>query len=337
MTPEYREMILGEDLTPVSQLSGAFLDPKTPQHLQFAYFESSLVVQYLVQHHGLDTLKRILVDLGVGMPINRSLQRYAGSLEVLDREFAEYARQRARAFAPEVDWNQPDLPPGAGPLDLAAWNQEHPNGFWALQAEAKQWIRQQDWRAAKRPLERLLELCPEYTEADNAYWLLATVHGRLGETEQERAVLEQLAVRKGDAVDAYLRLMELAAQAQDGQATIEYGQRLMAVNPLHKAAHRYMGEAAEQVGDVPRAIESYRSLLLMDPADPARDHYRLARLLQKTGQRSSARRHVLQSLEEAPRFREAHRLLLQLVESSPADERKTDRPIPSDGPEEVKP
>jgi tetratricopeptide (TPR) repeat protein len=271
------------------------------------------------------------------MPINRSLQRYAGSLAVLDREFAQYARQRALEFAPEVDWDKPDLPPGAGPLDLAAWNKEHPNSFWGLQAEAQQLIRQQDWQAAKRPLERLLQLCPEYTEADNAYWLLATVHGRLGETDQERVVLEQLAARKGDAINAYLRLMELGAQAKDAKATIEYAQRLMAVNPLHKTAHRYMVEAAEQVGDVPRAIESYRSLLLMDPADPARDHYRLARLLQKTGQRSSARRHVLQSLEEAPRFRRAHRLLLQLVASHGADETETHLPIPSEAPEEVKP
>ena len=54
MNPQYREMILGGEMTPVSQLSSAFLAPKTPLHLQFAYFESSLVVEYLVEQlrHG---------------------------------------------------------------------------------------------------------------------------------------------------------------------------------------------------------------------------------------------------------------------------------------------
>ena len=100
LTPEYRQMILGQDLTPVSQLSGAFLNPSSPRHLQFAYFQSALVVEFLVEHYGLETLKRMLVDLGAGMPISHSLERYAGSLQALDEQFAEYARQRARQFGP---------------------------------------------------------------------------------------------------------------------------------------------------------------------------------------------------------------------------------------------
>ena len=108
LTPQYREMILGDDLTPVSQLSGAFLHPQSPTHLQFAYFESSLVVQYLIDTYGLDILRRILVDLGVGMPINQSLERYTGSLDAFDAEFATYARGLAEQLAPEMDWNKPE-------------------------------------------------------------------------------------------------------------------------------------------------------------------------------------------------------------------------------------
>ena len=42
-------MILGAELTPLSQLSSAFLAPKSPLHLQFAYYESALAVDFLVQ------------------------------------------------------------------------------------------------------------------------------------------------------------------------------------------------------------------------------------------------------------------------------------------------
>src|SRR6185503_1482018 len=67
MTARYREMTLGDDLTPVSDLSSAFLAPKTPHHLQFAYYESALVVEYLVKEFGMEALKKILHDLGDGI------------------------------------------------------------------------------------------------------------------------------------------------------------------------------------------------------------------------------------------------------------------------------
>ena len=50
MNPEYRRMILEQDaLTPISSLSEAFLKPKTQMDLQFAYFQSSMVVRFLVE------------------------------------------------------------------------------------------------------------------------------------------------------------------------------------------------------------------------------------------------------------------------------------------------
>ena len=48
LNPQFRAMILGDDLTPLSQLSAAFLAPKSALHLQFAYFESALAVEFLV-------------------------------------------------------------------------------------------------------------------------------------------------------------------------------------------------------------------------------------------------------------------------------------------------
>jgi len=44
MNSEYRKMILAGELVPISKLSSAFLSPPTPMHLQFAYYQSSLVV-----------------------------------------------------------------------------------------------------------------------------------------------------------------------------------------------------------------------------------------------------------------------------------------------------
>ncbi len=78
MNPTYREMILGDDFVPLSKLSSAFLQPRTPMHLQFAYFEASLAVRYMVQRHGQERLKKLLVDLGMGVPMQDALARIYG-------------------------------------------------------------------------------------------------------------------------------------------------------------------------------------------------------------------------------------------------------------------
>ncbi|MES1167046.1 MAG: hypothetical protein ABUL68_03510, partial [Pseudomonadota bacterium] len=54
-----------------------------------------------------------------------------------------------------------------------------------------------------------------------------------------------------------------------------------------------------------------RTLLKLDPPNPADAHFQLAQLLQRTGD-PEARRHVLEALEEAPRYREALALLLEI-------------------------
>ena len=62
------------------------------------------------------------------------------------------------------------------------------------------------------------------------------------------------------------------------------------------------------------------------PIDAAEIHYRLARQLWQNGDRQMARREVLKALEEAPRFRDAHRLLLTVVGELEKDADKRDTP-----------
>ena len=107
--PKFREMILGDSLTPLEPLSSAFLAPKTALHLQFAYYESSLAVRFLVERFGLPALKGVLDDLGAGTSTNDSLpRRTKKTLEEIDRDFAAFARD-AQRIASDATWEEPDL------------------------------------------------------------------------------------------------------------------------------------------------------------------------------------------------------------------------------------
>ena len=99
MTASSRTRILNGRLTPIRELSGAFLRPETTADLNFAYFQSSLVVEFFVERFGLEKLKSVLVELATGLPIDPALERHLASLEQLDEEFREHAAQMARDLA----------------------------------------------------------------------------------------------------------------------------------------------------------------------------------------------------------------------------------------------
>jgi tetratricopeptide (TPR) repeat protein len=313
MTPRYREMILGDDLTPVSQLSAAFLSPKTPLHLQFAYYESSLVVEYLIETHGLDTLKRVLVDLGVGMPINESLGRYAGSIAALDEAFAKFARERANALAPESDWSTPELPRRANVELIEGYLKDHPNNYAALGQLAQRLMADKKWAEAKVPLEKMRQLYPHDASASGCLALLAPVYRELGENSAEREVLESLAKLSADNVEAFARLGEIGTASGDWELVRQSATHWLAVNPLVPEPHRLAANAAEELKDNDLAVASYRALLLLNPFDPAEAHFQLASALRQKGELDQAKREVLLALEETPRYKAAQKLLLEIV------------------------
>jgi tetratricopeptide (TPR) repeat protein len=313
MNPQYRELILEGGATPVSQLSGAFLKPPTPMHLQFAYYESSMVVQYVVERFGAPALQKVLSDLGDDVPINDALARHTEPIDKLDEAFAAWLRTQAEQLGNKVDWDRPKLALDADSAAMAAWNKEHPNNFWGLLGEGRALLSERKWNDAKAPLEKAIALYPGYAKAGGPYLLLAAAHRELKETDAERAMLQKHVALDADAIEARLRLIEIAAAARDWKAVRADAEQVLAINPLVPAPYRYLAQAAEALGERPLAIEAHRTLLLLDPLDRAEHHYRLARLLADEKQLPAARREVVQSLEEAPRYRAAHQLLLEIA------------------------
>jgi tetratricopeptide (TPR) repeat protein len=330
LNPRFRAMILGDGLTPLSGLSSAFLAPKTALHLQFAYYESSLAVEFFVERFGLPALKGVLDDLGAGMSINQALPRRTKmTLEQIDGDFARFARQRAERIAADATWEEPDLPADANSAAVSAWLDTHPKSFYGWRRLGARLVVEEKWVKAKEVLEKLKALYPEYVGADNAYILLATVYRRLSDPAAERNVLEELAMKEGDASPAYLRLMAMDEAAGDWHGLAKNARRLLAVNPLIPAPHRSLARAAEQLGERDEAVTAYRALAILDDTDPAEVHYHLAKLLRQAGKPQEARREVLKSLEEAPRFLDAHRLLLELTENDlPPTASQPSTPLP---------
>ena len=318
MTPEYREFILGGEMTPIERLSMAFIVPKSPEHMQFAYYQSSLVVEYLVKHFGEVCISNILHDLGQGVFINIAIEQHAAPLVKLEAGFAEFATGLAKAFAAEADLAKPS-PLEVNPLDKNAivdWLEANPNNIWALNTTCANLVEEEKFLEAIPLLERSIRLHPRQRGGGSPYGMLARAHRELGQAEDELAVLEQWAAIEDAATKLYGRLMEIHAERENWEAVDRLAKRFFSANPLSPIGHRFMALTAQQTGNTAATIRPLKRLLLLDPADPVDLHFRLATALAGPSP-LEAKRHVLQALEDAPRFRAAQKLLTRLAKPGP--------------------
>lgn len=311
MSIEYREMVLGEDLTPVSQLSGAFMRPPTPAHLQFAYYESSLVVEYLVEEYGLESLVNVLNELSIGTPINDALRRHVAPVDFLDKKFAEFAKERANALAKDANWDTLDEKPVPDSKYWAAWNKEHPDNVKGLINYGAQLAKEKAWVKAITPLERVVELSPKIKLP---YPVLARCYRETGQPEKAIKTLEAYAKLDANSVDVFLSLLEATSKSGDWGKTRQYARKLAALNPLLVSPHKYLARAAEELGNDDEAIKALTVLAKLDPFDPADVYFRLASAYSREKQLTNAKRQVIKALEQAPRYREAHALLLKILD-----------------------
>jgi tetratricopeptide (TPR) repeat protein len=353
--PTYREMTLGEDFVPLSKLSGAFLNPKTPMHLQYAYFESSLAVEFYVEKFGLPALLRMLDDLSLGLPAADALKRSPGSLEALDNEFAAFAKERAEGMAPKADWSKPPVPEKTkeaiglssgtlggegsegGYINPAAndsvkeWFSNNPGAFVSLEKSLQQAVGSSKWTDALAIAEKMRTQWPDDARTTGVYAKLAMIHQRLEQIDQEREALVSLVERSSDAFDALSRLCEIDETRKDWESLAKWSERLHAIQPIRFDVQQRRALSHELIGQHATAADAWLACLELDPLDYAWMHYKAAENLKYSGRDSDAKRQVLMALEESPRFSDALRLLLQLrngaiAEKKPSDE--SERPVP---------
>lgn len=305
MSLDYRDRILTGRTQPISQMSAAFLQAESGEDVQFAYYQSYLVVDFLVAQFGFEALRAVLTALGGGVEMNTALADYIAPLDELDDAFARHAREKASALGGPFDLAVVDNPMSAAIAGV------DPNNFAVRLHEAREAMEKEDWDSARATLEDLTRDGLYLPGAANAHAMLARVARELKDTELERAALTTITEHESDAVDAIARLLAIANEAEDWDAAAHWADYWLAVNPMATTPWRTLLAIDERRGHAEAAVTAGRILLKLEPPDRAAIHYRVAKLLQAIDI-DEARLHVLEALEDAPRFRDAHVLLSKL-------------------------
>ncbi|WP_160149513.1 peptidase MA family metallohydrolase [Roseiconus lacunae] len=313
MTARYREMILGDDYTPIAKLSSAFLAPPSAEHLQFAYYESSLVVEFIIDNYGTDALNAILDTLGEGIPINIALAKHTDPMERLEVAFRAFARQRAEGFGPGLAFDRPEFKDGTPQEEIDLWASENPANYWARMRMARNEMSSRNYEAAANHLNYLVDHDAATGERGGVLELLAECRRELHQAGEEKVILERYLNESADALPALRRRMELAAKDDEWGTVFSAGEQALEVQPFAAGIHRELIRAATEVGEPERAIDSLIALKELDPIDAAGLDYQLAVAFESQGEIEQAKRAVVDALLEAPRYRDALSLLNQLA------------------------
>ena len=129
-------------------------------------------------------------------------------------------------------------------------------------------------------------------------------------------MLELLAAKSAEAFQAYQRLIEVNFEKGNWDGVITNAARGLAINPFTERIHYCSGCAHEAKAQPALAVRSFENALRLNPANPSEVRFRLARNL-KSDDPAAAKRHLLDALADSPRYREAHGMLIEIVEGRP--------------------
>lgn len=317
LTPQFLQWIHDGDLLPVSDLSSGFMRPKTPGHIEFAYYQSSMVVEYLHAEFGESKMASLLEDLSNGIEINAALEKNYASISSIDSGFTEWINERITKAKGKLKFEKPGERrfgetfsglPGVDVFDQVPGGQPKSDdqNFWELMSQAESLFEEKDFEGAKGVAERILEDFSEPRESPNPLSILTRVYREMDDPDNEKSILEKWGSLEVAPPGLYMRLMDFAAEDQDHAAIERYAGELIAIDPFITAPYIQLAGVAESKGDHQSAISLWKKVLKLGPANPANVHFKLFQLRNESDPQA-AWQDLLSTLEMAPRHREALR------------------------------
>jgi len=166
-----------------------------------------------------------------------------------------------------------------------------------------------------RKSEAISKIYPEFVETGNLYELRANAFLALDDKPDAIAELEHYAKIGGRSPETLKKLASLEVEAghpADAAATLT---RLNYIIPWMETSTGASANLWLAQNNIDGAIREYQAVLAWNTVDPATSHFNLAQAYRRANRPDDARDQLLLSLEAAPGYRPAQRMLLELSQS----------------------
>ena len=303
-------------LLDIPDLNDGFIRPSWPGQVAVSYYHASLVVEHIGAEYGFPAILEMLEGFRSGWSSSEVIERTLGvSPEALDAAVDSRIEERFGAAARGLATpgpGQPGAASGQEPASLVERAEAAPENFvLQLRAGAALFAAGRDEEAVEK-LEGAARIAPEYGGADGPERFLSRIFARIGRPERARAALSRHLGRFPAAYDEWLRLAAMQTAAEDPAGAAASLVSAIEAYPMVAEPHERLAEAAHRLDRSRLEVRERMAVLATGPRDRAGALHALALAHDRAGERSAARRRVLEALEVAPTFDAALALLLKL-------------------------
>jgi cellulose synthase operon protein C len=295
VSPDILVAIRDKKLLPVAKLDRGFIFPDYPAQVVVSYFEAGSICDYIKSHWSEDKLLDMVHSYAQRKTTPEVIRADLGvSTEEFDKQYLQWIDQRYGTTAANFDQWRKAL--------------EH-------LAEAD---KQKQYDAVLQQGEVVRRMYPQYIGDANTYEFLATTDLAKGDKKAATEVLTDYEKMGGEdpiMLKKLASLEEELGQPKEAAATLD---RINYIYPVHdEDLHRHLGDLWFAQANYPGAIREYTAVVALNPLDKAGAYFHLAEAYNASGQRDKAEENVLASLEAAPGYRPAQKLLLDLQKDAP--------------------
>ena len=321
---------------PLAQLNEGFSKATSAEALNFAYYQSSLLVQYMVERYGFQRLLTLLEEYQTYQPMNTIIQtvfgQTLGEFEAGFHTWTEKKAQQINIYVHQEDPNDqreghghgvqrnaltsadPRLNPDRLMETMRARIQEQPRDFMAHFQLGMLLYRSGKDNEAIPPLKTAQKLLPSYGGTPNPYQILAEIYQKQGKEKERIAELEKWVAVQQHAFRAAYQLAQAKIKRNNPKKALYYLQRTLDVNPYHVETHKDLATISLKQGNYPQAIRQYKILVALENTDPAKAKTDLADAYLRGGKKKEAKQTALDALEIAPTYERAQTILLDSLE-----------------------
>jgi tetratricopeptide (TPR) repeat protein len=290
--------IRDKKLLPIADLDRGYIHPSFPEQVIVSYYQGGRTITYIVQKWGYDTVLNMIHDYADNMTTTQVIEKELKiTPEEFDKQFIPWVEAQTKTTVDNFD----------------AWAK----GVRSINNNVKT----KDWGAVIKEGLAIRDLYADYVEPGSVYEALAQAYTATKETPKALEQLRRYAQIGGRNPDTLKQLAALEEEAGDKKAAAATLEKINYIYLRDDKAHQKLADLDVELGNPTEAIQEYNAVLALKPVDPAGTHYKLAKAYEAVHKNNEAMDEVLSSLEIAPGYRDAQKLLLELNKESPSEKK----------------
>jgi tetratricopeptide (TPR) repeat protein len=289
LTPDDVAAMKAKRLLPVTKMDQGFIFPEYPQQVIVSYWQAGTMLDYIYERWGEDAILGMVHDYAALKTTAEAIEaNLHESPQQFDKDYAAWLDKRVGSTVANFDTWRAQL------KTLVAMSEK----------------KDDDGVIAAAPA--VIKLYPEYVEDANAYEFLADAQLVKGNKQAAMDALAEYERRGGESPGALKKLAGLQEELGHAKEAADTLDQLNFIYPEDEEMHRTLGELWLAQGNNAGAVREFSAVVAMKPLDTASAQYNLAKAYMAEGDKVKAEESVLASLEAAPGFKPAQKMLLEI-------------------------